>query len=63
MENFGHIDLENGFKFHWVRSGDKTPEISGFIEKPNGGTLKGSSGWYRTDDPQKAAVRASMRLN
>lgn len=54
----GKIDLKNGHSFHWMRASDG--EITGFIETPKGGVLKGSSDWWRTEDPEKAAKAAEV---
>lgn len=32
----------------------KTEEISGHLEKEEGGQVKNSYGWYRTENPDKA---------
>lgn len=52
------LDIGNGYQFCWMSSGGEDNEISGYIEKPEGGILDGSMGWYCTDDPQLAAFRA-----
>lgn len=61
----GTIDLGNGWAFVWMMvSRNRTfsvpglPEVYGLVRQPDGLTVKGSAGYYRTDDPQAAAKRA-----
>lgn len=58
--NQSTLDLGNGYTFEWMLSGD---EIIGHVIKPEGGILAGSSGWWRTEDPQQAAKRALVHLD
>ena len=58
-EMSGIIELDNGFKFVWMIS---YTEVHGHIRKPDGQVMAGTSGWYRTAFPQKAAERASNHL-
>lgn len=50
----GDIDLGNGRTFRWILTGDKTPEIYGWVEVDYE-IVNGTSGWYRTPDAEKAA--------
>lgn len=55
------IALTNGHVFRCTISGDKCPEIYGWIEK--GHTIvKGTSGWYRTTDANLAARIAANNI-
>jgi len=58
----GVIDLKKGYKFSWVLSSGRVPEVFGHVEKPMGGVLCGTSGWYRTDDPKEAAKIAEKQI-
>lgn len=49
----GKISLKDGYVFYWMAARDG--EISGFVEGPHGGIVPKTSGWYRTEDPEKAA--------
>jgi hypothetical protein len=51
----GTIEYSDGWKFKWLLTGDKTPEIWGSVEAPNGALVKNSCGYYRTDKPYVAA--------
>ena len=53
------ISIRNDFKFYWMESDG---EISGFVQDPDGNTVPGSNGWYRTSDPLEAAKRAQARF-
>lgn len=62
METHGKIEMGKGYKFVWVLSGGRIPEISGHIEDPDGEIVKCSSGWYRTAVPSGAAVIARKQI-
>ena len=58
---YGAIALDNGFTFHWcIASPDG--EIFGHIADPHQCIVSGTSGWYRTNDPDVAAVAAALHL-
>lgn len=58
--NHGCIKLDNGFEFGWSIEGG---EIYGYVVEPKWGSIvKGSSGFYRTLDPHKAAHLATKTL-
>jgi len=59
-DTYGTIELESGNRFIWMSS--KDGEINGFVERSNGGIIKGTSGWYRTNDPDQAARTAELKL-
>lgn len=61
-ETSGKIDLIDGYTFHWMLGGERCPEVYGFTQTPNGATVKGSGGWFRTTDPQAAARIARLNL-
>ena len=53
----GEIEIGNGDVFMWVRGiGDN--EVHGLVRRSSGGFVPGTSGWYRTTDPVKAALVA-----
>ena len=58
----GRIKLDNGGEFTWTISGDTHPEIHGALWHKDGRIVKGSSGWYRTTDPEAALARARQWL-
>lgn len=62
MKKSGKINLKHNLVFVWSLSDGKVPEIFGHVQTPTGATVKGTSGWYRTDDPQKAAKVAQSNL-
>lgn len=49
--------LVNGVQFVTFQN-QPTDEVYGWFEKADGTLIKGSGGWWRTDDPQKAAASA-----
>lgn len=55
------IGLSQGFRFQWFRDGNS--EIYGYIEYPHGGVLYGTSGYYKSSDPRKAAQVAQSILD
>lgn len=59
---YGEIPMSGDNVFRWMMTGTTTPEVCGWIEK-NHTILKGSYGFWRTDDPQEAARRASISFN
>ena len=59
--NCGIVDLANGFRFVWMRA--KDGEVSGFVENADRSIVKGSNGWYRTNDAAVAARIAEANLN
>jgi len=61
-KNTGIVELKNGYKFSWVLSSGTVPEVFGHVEKPMGGILYGTSGWYRTNDPNEAAKVAEKQI-
>ena len=57
----GNFTFTNCYEFGYMHAnGDE--EISGFIQRPDGGVIEGLSGWYRTSDPMQAAIAAFDRL-
>ena len=58
----GLIKGTNGYRFRWQLSGGVHPEISGSVWDRNDGLVRGTSGWYRTTDPRKAAVHAFINI-
>lgn len=60
MQTSGIIKIANGHRFLWLRSNNG--EIYGSIENPEYRTVKGSGGWWRTEDPEQAAKLAEDRL-
>ena len=58
--NLGALDLDNGLIFRWMRSTDG--EISGFLEDEDKRIIKGTSGWYRTEDVWTAAQIAALKV-
>jgi len=56
MQTSGIIALRNDHAFMWFRG--KDGEISGMVDDPEGRTVKGSFGWWRTNDPEAAAKTA-----
>lgn len=62
MENSGIIVNPDGYRFYWMAGNDG--EISGHIEDGQTGRIvKGTSGWYRTNDPMDAAGIAFRSAN
>lgn len=55
----GRIELDNGHTFFWTLEGK---EIYGWVDDTNGIIVNGASGWYRTNDPEKAARLATLAL-
>lgn len=58
----GEIDMAAGHVFRWMIQGERTPEIYGWVEKDHE-IVKGSGGWWRTDDPREAVTLASANLD
>jgi hypothetical protein len=58
----GEISMNESNTFCWIISGEKTPEIYGWIEDENRRVKKGTAGWYRTIDPQIALSHAKEVL-
>lgn len=54
--NIGKIELGTGYSFIWAKMNDG--EVCGHIERPDMTVLKGSYGFWRTVDPEKAAYYA-----
>lgn len=59
--NSGEIALEDDFYFKWTMTGTSVPEVYGWVEK-GWSIVKGSTGWWRTAEPQEAAERACANL-
>jgi len=57
MRTHGEVQLNKGGKFVWMSA--KDGEISGFIENNERKVVDGSSGWWRTEDPDIAAQLAA----
>lgn len=55
-EEYGTVGLKGGHKFIWIRTSGN--EIAGHIEKPDMSVLKGTYGFWRTNDEQAAAKLA-----
>lgn len=55
----GEITLKNGDVFKWQLSGTTTPEIYGWVER-NYSIVKGTAGFYRTTDPERAKQHAEI---
>lgn len=60
MENSGIINIANGHRFLWLRSNDG--EIYGSVQTPECRPVKGSGGYWRTEDPVAASKIAEGRL-
>lgn len=56
----GTISIDAEHEFVWSKS-PRGSEIWGFIKKSCGTTI-GTSGWWRTDDPEKAARLAATQI-
>lgn len=54
----GKIPLRDGYHFYWTAA--LGGEISGFIQTPEFTVMPKTHGWWRTDDPQKAAKLAEQ---
>jgi len=59
----GTIKISDTHDFHWMISGEKCPEIYGWVEDEYRRQLKGTNGWYRTTDPQVAMKHAIMAID
>lgn len=57
----GSIKMNDGSIFVWMTGGGDG-EIFGHIQKQHGGIKKGTSGWYRTNSPQVAAMIAEKNI-
>ena len=57
----GTAELSGGFLFTWYLTG-KRLEVHGGIERPEGGYVKESSGFWATSDPATAIRRAEVLL-
>ena len=62
MTTHGQIELEDDHVFHWSLGKGRMAEIRGHVERPQGGVVKGLSGWYSTEDPEAAAEVAQATL-
>jgi hypothetical protein len=59
---YGRIDLSGGRVFHWtIDTNAREPEVYGWVEKDNA-IVKGTNGWWRTDNPARAAVLADLMM-
>lgn len=56
---FGDVQLDAHRTFKWYN--ETGAEIYGWTEE-NGSIIKGSSGWFRTTDPEAAARMAKSNL-
>jgi len=56
----GQIPLINGHVFKWYN--DEGAEVYGWTENDERMIVKGSSGWFRTTDPELAAKVALSNL-
>lgn len=54
----GREKLSNGRVFCWMMSGTHIKEVYGSVEETDGRIISGSSGWWRTPDPEKATAAA-----
>ena len=61
QDDYGTVEMKHGYLFRWRR--ERNGEIYGYVEDPNGGIVKGSSGWYRTKDAKLAAEVAEPGLD
>lgn len=54
------INHDTGHTFHWMKSHGtgEQGEVSGFLTNKRGKAIPESHGWYRTHDPEKAAMIA-----
>ncbi len=52
----GDIAMINGYVFRWMRQGDRTPEIYGWVERDHTIVSK-TGGFWRTADPDEAFRR------
>lgn len=50
----GYFPLKDGAQFAWMLEGDLKPEILGWVERSDRMMVKGTYGYWRTDDPQTA---------
>ena len=53
---------QNNVKFVWMLSADDNPEVYGFIVGADEQIVPKSSGWFRTTDPELAALIAADRF-
>lgn len=57
----GTIDIGSGYTFKWMLEGNKSLEIYGWVEKDHK-IIKGTSGFYRTENEKIAAQIAMENL-
>lgn len=55
----GKVTLADGRTFVWM-AGFADGEIWGGVGDPDGRPVSGTSGWWRTTDPEKAAECAAL---
>lgn len=60
MANRGRVNLGEFGIFYWTRMEDG--EISGHVEDVGRRIISGTSGWYRTNDPDRAAEFAALEV-
>ena len=59
-EGGGQVKLSDKYTFNWIRMNDG--EIYGNVQRSDGSFHSGLSGYYRTDDVQKALRIARIEL-
>ena len=58
--DYGLVQIDQNHTFYWTNAHG---EIHGHIERKLGGIVRGTSGWYRTDDHSVAEKIARQRLD
>ena len=59
MNTYGTIELDSGYSFRYMNDGR---EVYGWVER-NHDIVPGTSGFYRTNDPERAAKYAALNLD